>query len=116
VWRCEEAIPPAAWTSQRATALFKCLLGAARHRLSREQASELLWPEEAIGIIGSRCVGYATSRASGLRSAASRSRRTDGRAMMVVAHTRLMEQHMNAHVPRQAQSPRARGKNTSSRG
>jgi predicted ATPase/DNA-binding SARP family transcriptional activator len=34
-----------AWTSRRAAALFKCLLSAPRHRLSREQAMELLWPE-----------------------------------------------------------------------
>ena len=45
VWQGEAAIPPEAWTSHRAAALFKCLLGALRHRLPREQASELLWPE-----------------------------------------------------------------------
>ena len=45
VWQGEAAIPPEAWTSHRAAALFKCLLGAPRHRLPREQASELLWPE-----------------------------------------------------------------------
>ena len=39
------AIPPAAWTSQRAATLFKCLLSTPGHRLPREQASELLWPE-----------------------------------------------------------------------
>jgi predicted ATPase/DNA-binding SARP family transcriptional activator len=45
VWRGETLLPPAAWTSRRATALFKCLLGAPGHRLPREQAGELLWPE-----------------------------------------------------------------------
>jgi predicted ATPase/DNA-binding SARP family transcriptional activator len=33
------------WTSRRALALFTCLLSAPGHRLTREQAIELLWPE-----------------------------------------------------------------------
>jgi predicted ATPase/DNA-binding SARP family transcriptional activator len=45
VWRGETLLPPTAWTSHRAVALFKCLLSAPGHRLPREQAGELLWPE-----------------------------------------------------------------------
>jgi predicted ATPase/DNA-binding SARP family transcriptional activator len=45
VWRDETLVPRERWTSRRATALFKCLLGAPGQRLQREQAIELLWPE-----------------------------------------------------------------------
>lgn len=45
VWRGEVNLQAAAWTNRRATALFMCLLSTPGHRLHREQASELLWPE-----------------------------------------------------------------------
>jgi predicted ATPase/DNA-binding SARP family transcriptional activator len=45
VWRGETLIPSAAWTSQRAASLFKCLLSAPGQCLRREQVIELLWPE-----------------------------------------------------------------------
>jgi predicted ATPase/DNA-binding SARP family transcriptional activator len=45
VWRGVLPIPAAAWTNRRASALFKCLLGARGYRLPREQLSEALWPE-----------------------------------------------------------------------
>lgn len=45
VWRGEEAIPPSAWANRRAAGLFKCLLAAPGHRVRREEAAELLWPE-----------------------------------------------------------------------
>ncbi len=38
-------IPPEAWRSHRAMALFKCLLSAPGRRLRREQVIDLLWPE-----------------------------------------------------------------------
>ncbi len=47
VWRGDEAIPPAAWTSRRAATLFKCVVSAPGQRLHREEASEALWPEGA---------------------------------------------------------------------
>jgi DNA-binding SARP family transcriptional activator len=45
VWRGETLLPAEHWTSRRAATLFKCLLGAPGHRLQREQAIDLLWPE-----------------------------------------------------------------------
>jgi predicted ATPase/DNA-binding SARP family transcriptional activator len=45
VWRGHVLVSPEAWTSRRAFTLFKCLLSAPGHRLRREQAGELLWPE-----------------------------------------------------------------------
>ena len=47
VWRGETALGFEQWSSQRAAALFKCLLSAPGHRLPREQAIDLLWPEAA---------------------------------------------------------------------
>ncbi|HEX8917893.1 MAG TPA: DUF6788 family protein, partial [Chloroflexota bacterium] len=41
------------WTSRRAAALFKCLLSAPGHRLSRDQVIELLWPEADPGLASS---------------------------------------------------------------
>ncbi len=45
VWRGEEPIPSSAWASRRVASLVKCLLSAPGHRLRREEAAELLWPE-----------------------------------------------------------------------
>ena len=36
---------PVSLSSRRAASLFKCLLGASEHRLARDEAMELLWPE-----------------------------------------------------------------------
>jgi DNA-binding SARP family transcriptional activator len=44
VWRGGELLPANRWHRRKAAALFKALLGAPGHRLSREQAAELLWP------------------------------------------------------------------------
>ncbi len=45
VWRGDELIASARWSRPTVAALFKCLLTAPGHRLSREQAIDLLWPE-----------------------------------------------------------------------
>ncbi len=47
VWREGTALPSSAWAGQRAGTLFKWLLAAPGHRLSRDRASELLWPDVA---------------------------------------------------------------------
>ena len=45
LWRGAVAIPEGAWSRRKAAALFKCLLDAPAHRLGREEAADLLWPE-----------------------------------------------------------------------
>ena len=45
LWRGSLAIPAGAWSRRKAAALFKCLLDAPGHRLGREEAADLLWPE-----------------------------------------------------------------------
>ena len=44
VWRGTERISAELWTRRDATTLFKALLSVPGHRLHREQASEMLWP------------------------------------------------------------------------
>jgi predicted ATPase/DNA-binding SARP family transcriptional activator len=46
VWCGTKLLPADAWTQRKAALLFKCLVSAPRHRLHREQLSELLRPEE----------------------------------------------------------------------
>ena len=50
VWRGDAAIAGQQWTRRRAAALFKILLSAPAHRLHREQAIELLWPDTDPGV------------------------------------------------------------------
>ncbi len=45
VWRWGREIPVRAWEQRRIGVLFKWLLASPGHRLAREQAMELLWPE-----------------------------------------------------------------------
>ena len=45
VWRAGREIPVRAWEQRRIGELFKWLLASPGHRLAREQAMELLWPE-----------------------------------------------------------------------
>jgi DNA-binding SARP family transcriptional activator len=45
VWRWGQEIPVRAWEQRRIGVLFKWLLASPGHRLAREQAMELLWPE-----------------------------------------------------------------------
>ena len=45
LWRGPVAVPAGAWSRRKAAALFKCLLDAPGHRLGREEAADLLWPE-----------------------------------------------------------------------
>jgi predicted ATPase/DNA-binding SARP family transcriptional activator len=48
VWRGLHPLPTGRWSHGKTGALFKLLLGAAGHRLSREQLIDLLWPEADI--------------------------------------------------------------------
>ncbi|HXT34600.1 MAG TPA: DUF6788 family protein [Chloroflexota bacterium] len=45
VWRLGREIPVRAWEQRRIGELFKWLLASPDHRIAREQAMELLWPE-----------------------------------------------------------------------
>jgi DNA-binding SARP family transcriptional activator len=45
VWRGSEPLPSNRWHRRKVAALFKALLGAPGHRLTRDQAAELLWPD-----------------------------------------------------------------------
>jgi len=77
-WRGEDPIPPTAWASRRAATLFKYLLSAPGHRLPREEASEMLWPE-----------GEPAASAGNLRTTVHRLRRVlDGRGA-AASHLRL---------------------------
>jgi predicted ATPase/DNA-binding SARP family transcriptional activator len=49
VWRGSTDLHVETWRPRTATALFACLLGAAGHRLRREELAERLWPEEQPG-------------------------------------------------------------------
>jgi len=45
VWRGDEPIEQGRWSRRTVAALFKCLLTAPGHRLSREQTVDTLWPD-----------------------------------------------------------------------
>ncbi len=80
VWRGETPIPAAAWSSRRALALFKCLLGAPGQRLPREQAIELLWPDVAPekGATNLRTTAYLLRRILGGPGASGGYLRSEG--------------------------------------
>ncbi|HXT34322.1 MAG TPA: BTAD domain-containing putative transcriptional regulator, partial [Chloroflexota bacterium] len=48
VWRGDQELPSAFWRGDKACNIFLALLGAPGHRLSREQVTDLLWPEEEL--------------------------------------------------------------------
>ncbi len=45
VWRGAEPLEQGRWSRRTVAALFKCLLTMPGHRLSREQAADILWPD-----------------------------------------------------------------------
>ncbi len=86
VWRGADAVVPSTWARRRVAALFKALLSAPGQRMQRENALEILWPDEdpAVSRKNLRLTLHRLRRALGETGGGQSYVRTDGDMLLLM--------------------------------